>query len=382
MTQLATCIEATFEVSTEPNIVKEKLTRIAHAVLQIPTPENSQPWEIRIYGNMFEIFHSSERAKLASFPDDLSVLGIGIMSEALDLACGTEGLAVKIRYYLENRTDNSPWIRAEFIPSERPVDPLSAALSLRHTDRRYFAGGSLNDPIFEQAHHEASLNSGANLYFTDTYSKDYLRLIREADKIVMEWDEYRNDLTRWVRFANKQISHTRDGMPWRSFLRNSENLLYYLRSRVWWLAAKLDWFPDVLQRLETRLFDDSSELSPSSFDDGAGVGCITTVSDKPEDLIAAGRLILRIWLLFNQHGYGFHPITNLPGTIYPLHLGKLKLPAHLSHLLVNGHARLQYVFPYPNDEVPIFCFRVGRASKKYPINAKTLRRVDNVKYES
>lgn len=359
-------------------IARQQLERIAHAALRIPTPENSQPWTMNICGNALDIFHSSARAKLASFPDDLSVLGMGILTEALEIASSVEGLAVQTTYFLENRNDDSPWLRAEFTPADRTTDPLAQTLSVRHTDRRYYAGGSLQDPIFSQVQQEVSRYSEVNLYFTDTYPPDYLQLIKEADQIVMAWDEYRHDLTRWVRFTEQHIERTRDGMPWRSLLRGSENWLYYLRSRLWWMAARLDWFPASLQKLETQLFDDSAELSPSRYDDGAGIGCITVSSDKPEDLIATGRLVLRIWLLLNQNNYAFQPITNLPSTIYPLHLGKFALPTELSHLLANGQQRLQRVFHYPDQEIPIFCFRVGLATGAYPTRARTLRKVDAV----
>jgi hypothetical protein len=132
--------------------------------------------------------------------------------------------------------------------------------------------------------------------------------------------------------------------------------------------------------LETRLFDDSAELSPLNYDDGAGIGCITTVSASAEDLIASGRLSLRIWLLLNLNGYGFQPLTNLPALIYPLHLGNLDIPNHLTALVENGYETLQQIFGFPEPELPIFCFRTGLAMGEYPVNARTLRRTEHVNY--
>lgn len=363
-------------------IDRSKLKRIATAAMRIPTPENSQPWEINVQGNVFEIFHSAARAKLAEFPDDLSVFGIGLLAEALELAAGIEGVEVEFDYLLEHRSDAAPWLRAEFSLSSRSSDPLAHALSLRHTDRRIFEGGSLGDPVFDRIRHEASLCASAKLYFTDSYPEAYLQAIREADQIIMEWDEYRHDLTKWVRFTDKEIERKRDGMPWRSLLRKKENLVAYMRSRVWWLATLMDWYPVFMQKMETLLFDDSAELSPLTFTDGAGIGCITVMSNQPIDLIAAGRLTLRTWLLLNQQEYGFHPITNLPGTVYPLRFGTLRLPPQLSHLLINGYGIMQQVYGFSNQETPIFSFRVGKANGSYPSKARTLRRNDNIYFES
>ncbi|MBF0280710.1 MAG: hypothetical protein HQM13_23150 [SAR324 cluster bacterium] len=363
------------------SIDKEKISRVVKAMLQTPTPENSQPWTIVACDHILEIFHSSERAKLATFPDDLSVFGIGMLVETLELVCSNEGLEAQTTLLLENRSDEAPWLRVELTPVERRPDPLGQAIFLRHTDRRHYAAGSLNDPIFQNVRREGKASQGSNLYFINEYPDEYLQLLRNADQKVMEWDELRHDLMNWTRFTNKAIAETKDGMPWRSFLRESENWVYYLRSRVWWLATCLDWFPDWLQRLETRFFDDSSELSPLSYDDGAGIGCITTMSASEEDLVASGRLTLRIWLLLNMNGYGFQPLSNLSSTIYPLQTGRLNLPKHLAHLVENGYEILQRVFGFSKQETPIFCFRTGVAKGEYPENARSLRRVNEMTFK-
>lgn len=358
-----------------------KVNHIAQAIRQMPSPENAQPWKIVVNKDTLEIFHDSQRAKLATYPDDLSVLGLGMIAETIDLACSVTNLHAEIAYFLANRSDEHPWLTAKLSATERSPDPLAQAISLRHTDRRYYAGGTLNDPIFEDVWHEVNRMQGANLYIIDTYSPTLMQLLQDADSIVMGWDELRHDLLKWSRFTDKAYKQTRDGMPWRSYLRDSENWIYYLRSRLWWLVTYLDWFPEWLFALETYLFDDSGELSPLSYDDGAGIGCITTASDAPEDLLAAGRLILRIWLLLNFNNYGFQPLTNLASTIYPLQTGHLKLPHHVTHLMTNSYKTAQQIFGFTSPEIPIFCFRTGLAKSTYPANAKTLRRIDHIIYK-
>ncbi len=370
-------------ISVSSTIVsQDKITHVVQALLQTPTPENSQPWKIVVCDNILEIFHASDRAKLATFPDDLSVFGIGMLVEVLELACSQVELQAETTLLLEDRSDETPWLRAILNSAQTIVDPLSSAIFLRHTDRRKYAGGTLNDPVFHEVQREAAANPGANIYFIDEYPDEYLHLLRNADQKVMEWNELRRDLMRWTRFTDREIATTRDGMSWRSFLRGPENWVYYARSRVWWLVTRLDWFPEWLHTFETRFFDDSSELSPSSYDDGAGIGCITTASNQPDDLVASGRLALRVWLLFNLRGYGLQPLTNLSSTIYPLQQGRLNMPDHLTHLVANGYETLQQIFGFSNQELPIFCFRVGIASGKYPENAKSLRRTDHVSYKS
>ncbi|MGK5094295.1 hypothetical protein WDW89_20050 [Deltaproteobacteria bacterium TL4] len=362
-----------------PISIKDKINRVAQAILRTPSPENCQPWEIVIHDNLLEVFHLSERSKLGLLPDYMSLLGLGMVAEGISLASSAEGLQSQITYCLENRSASSPWLRAEFHPTEISADPLSHGLLLRHTDRRRYCGGSLKEPVFQEVTQEAKVFQNVNLYLTKHYPEDYMQLLRNANQIIMQWSELRNDFNKWTRFTDKQIEQTRDGMNWRSFLRGTENWIYYLRSRIWWLAVLLDWFPAWLMRLETLLFDDSGELSPSSYEDGAGIGCITTKSDKAEDLVEAGRLALRIWLRLNLKGYGFQPICNLASPIYSQRIGKPYMPGHLIPLVNGGYETLQKMFIFPDNEVPFFYFRTGISPGKYPDNTVSLRRIEHIR---
>ena len=352
-----------------------ELGRIVEAILRTPTPENSQPWKVELDGKRLQIFHNAERAKLASFPDDLSIMGLGMLSEALELAAGSEGMSVKIYHDLNEHTDEKPWLSAELEPNQqsRP-NPLAEVLWTRHTDRRRYAGGSLDDPVFAELKQMADTVTGVNLYCIDHYPLEYMRLLQDADRSVIEWDEMRRDMSRWMRFSTQEIRQTRDGMPWRSLLRGPETRLHYIQSRFWWLATRLDWFPAWLMQLQRLFFDDSGELTPLSFDDGAGLGCITVASDAKEDLVVAGRLAMRLWLLLNRRGYGLQPLTNLVSITYPRKLGTFDLPEKIRHLVQEDYAVLQRTYGFSNGELPVFCFRTGLAAGEYPENARTLRR--------
>ncbi len=350
------------------------ISRIVEAVLRIPTPENSQPWKIEVDQNHLQIFHRSERAKLATFPDDLSILGIGMLSESLELAASIEGLKPEIHYDLDDRTDQKPWLIVEFKTAENSLpNPLAEVLLSRHTDRRRYAGGSLDDLVFTELKQMADTMTGVNLYCINQYLPEYLQLLQDADRSVMEWDEMRHDMSRWMRFTDREIRETSDGMPWRSLLRGPETRLHYLQSRFWWLATRLDWFPNWLMQLQRLFFDDSGELTPLDFDDGACLGCVTTSSGSREDLIAAGRLVLKIWLLLNYRGYGLQPLTNLVSITYPRQLGTFELPDSVRDLVVGDYEILQRSYGFVNGELPVFCFRTGLAASKYPANARTLR---------
>ncbi|MDD5033378.1 MAG: hypothetical protein PHE55_01355 [Methylococcaceae bacterium] len=356
------------------------IARMLPAILRLPNPENSQPWDIVVRGHCLEVFHTSERDRLGPSPDDLCVLGLGMIAEAISLAASTEGLSVRLSYFLEGRCDREPWLRAELEATGCRADPLAAALTVRLSDRRRYAGGSLADPVFREVEQEESTAEGVNLHLTDRYPAEFLAQVEAADRLIFEIPDIRHDFMRWTRFTDKQILSTRDGMPWRAFLRQPERWYHYPQSRLWWLATCLDWFPAWMMRFEEFLFDDSGRPSPAGYDDCAALGCITTASDRSDDLVAAGRLALRIWLLLNLRGYSFQAMTNVTCIAYPQRLGRWEEPASIIPELGEAYSVLQNMFGFSDQELPIFCFRTGRPIGPFPEKARSLRRDDRVRW--
>jgi hypothetical protein len=363
-----------------PYDIDAAIARILPSIMRLPNPENGQPWEIAVHNNVLEVFHVAERARLGSSPDDLCVFGLGMMAEAIILAAGSEGCAARLEFFLEGRGDKHPWLRAVLEYSGCAADPLASALTLRHSDRRRYAGGSLADAVFREARQEAELAQGTSLYLADRYPEEFLHQVQLADDLIFLCPDIRRDFTRWARFTDKEILKTRDGMSWRAFLRYPERGYHYLQSRLWWLGVRLDWFPRWLLGLEGFLFDDSGRPSPANYDDGACLGCVTTASDSLEDLVAAGRLALRVWLLLNLRGYGVQAMTNLTCIAYPQRLGTWGEPTDKIPELAECYAVLQKMFGFTDTELPIFCFRTGLPVAPYPKNARSLRRDDRVRW--
>jgi len=361
--------------------VIDSITRMLSDVMRIPNPENGQPWDIAVKGNILEVYHTQKRARLGSSPDNLCVLGAGMIAEAIELAASAEQLIAKCTFLLEDRNDQKPWLYVELEKFSCNADSLAAGLTLRHSDRRRYAGGSLSDPVFLEIKEQSNKLQGTQLYLSDQYPDEFMRQIDLADELLFLCPDIRHDFVRWARFTDKAIAKTRDGMSWRSFLRNRERWFHYLQSRLWWFGVYFDWFPTWLLALEERIFDDSGRPSPANYSDGAGIGCITTASDSLDDLVVAGRLTLRIWLQLNLQGYGFQAMTNLTCIAYPQRLGRWSHPTELVPELSGAYGILQNMFDFSETELPIFCFRTGLPIEPYPENARSLRRDDRIHFD-
>lgn len=365
-------------VTTSPLIttcIEELLTLL----LRIPNPENCQPWSFVVDEQRVEVFHDAARMRFGDMPYNLSPVNLGMVAEGMEILASTLGLRPQLTFFLDHQSDTRPWLVAEFHPAQTIPDPLADAFALRHSDRRKYAGGSLADPVYGEVIKEARKFNGVRLYLTDQYSATFIDLFRRADFVFAKYEPIWRDMSRWMRYWDKEIAATQDGMSWRSALYEDERWYHYLQSRLWWLMGLYKRSPAWLEAIERRLFGSSGEFTPLDFHNGAGVGCITVPSAADSDLVTAGRLALRVWLLINLRGYSFQAFTNVTALVYPTRVGNYTLPSPYQELMADGFDQLQRAFGFPDHEIPIFCFRTGLPIGPRAANTHSLRRPDRIK---
>ena len=359
---------------------KQQLNAIAAAAIRTPTPSNCQPWQLRITDTTIELYHQSIRGKFASLPDDLSIFGLGMMAASLELAAQQQGLMATFdRPPLEQRCDAKPWLIAHF--SELTAPPtardqlLADHLASRHTDRREYAGGSPNDPVFDEMRAEVAAHAGTSMQFITEYPQPYQKLQLEADLSILQWRELRHDFMKWARFTEKERQRTQDGDSWDDLLGETKNLTYYLRLFGWSLMQKNRLLPDLIQRKVISMLDKPlSELHQ----DGAAIACITTADGDLETLFTAGHLAMRTWVLLNARGYAYQPLCNLTMFVYPTYRSDYQLPPTIAPYFEHAYAVLRETFGFAEGAIPAFCFRTGLPVAPFDADHFSLRRDDRI----
>jgi hypothetical protein len=291
-----------------------------------------------------------------------------------------------MHYHLEERSETKPWLTIEFEESSNSnPHPLSFGLQQRHTDRRRYGGGSINDQVFKELK-QHSLNSYANdnvnLYFTNNYPSEYLAALAGADESLWITKDILHEFNRWIRFTDRHTISSKDGLPWRSLLREPETTLHYLQSRLWWFSALLNFYPQKSPAMIQKMYGDYFHPTPKSYDDGAALACVTVNSGSRESLITAGKLILETWIRLNQAGYSVQPLTNLVYLTWLRRLGISDLPESDRHLIKNDYESSKKAYGFSESEIPVFVFRTGLPITPYPLNAKTLRREDRLVFHN
>lgn len=351
-------------------------------VLRIPNPENCQPWSFVSDGHRVEVFHDSARMRFGDMPYNLSPVNLGMVAEGIEMLSSVAGLQTEMTFFLDHQSDDRPWLIVEFQEASTTPDPLAVTFSTRYSDRRGFAGGSLADPVFTEVAEVAQGFDTVKLYLIDQYPEALIDLFRKGDYVFTKHEPIWRDMSRWMRYWDKEIEATQDGMSWRSCLYENQRWYHYPQTRLWWLMGLFKSSPPWLEAIERTLFGSSGELAPLDFETGAGVGCITVPSDSREDLVMAGRLGLRTWLSINAHGYGFQAMTNVTALVYPERVGTYKLASPYRELMADGFEILQQAFGFSDQEIPMFCFRTGLPVGPQAANARSLRRLDRIQRKS
>jgi hypothetical protein len=278
----------TSSTTTEPTLVAAlppAHRQVLTAALRAPSAHNAQPWRIQLGDDGYQL-HYDHHDYLPADPEDRDAyLCMGAFCETLALAAAGAGLAADIRLVLE-RTGNDLHVADVALRTaeeELPADPLAAALPGRATNRSRYTSEPLPDDL---------TTALRELRCVLVPTERVARIVRQAS--VLSWRDPRfvGDLKAWIRAD----PHTPAGMT-PSQLR---------LARYEWLALRAAFR---LGRLPAPLAHAFSGRDIRLLGEAPAVAVMCADSDRPADLVEAGRRLLRAWVTICAHGFGYHPIS-------------------------------------------------------------------------
>ena len=256
--------------------------RVLTAALRAPSAHNAQPWRIRIGSEGYEL-HYDHHDYLPADPDDRDAyLCMGAFCETLVLAAARDGLVADIRQVL-NRSGNDLHVADVTLRPGGTADPLAAAIGDRATNRSRYTAEPLPAALTGRLS-----ELGCVLVPTNQVA----RIVRQAS--VLSWRDRRfvGDLQAWVR----DDPASRSGMTPRQL-----GLAGYE-----WLALRAAFG---LGRLPAPLALAYSGRDIRLLAEAPAVAILCAESDRPADLVEAGRRLLRAWVTICAEGFGYHPIS-------------------------------------------------------------------------
>lgn len=346
------------------DVSREAIARIIEASRRVPSGENCQPWTFRWNGSRLFIIHLSDRAQnQINYNGFVSLFSLGFLFETLRVAASAEGLVPRFTNCFDPAQPVCAEVRFEALNA--PPDPLVGMLDRRFTDRRPFLGGTVPVDLIQAVAADAK-GTECSFYWQSKPTKEFVRWVCEAETFFWYNDVFHRDYTRWIRLKTKEILATRDGVPWWSLG------VPYLVSR---LLIPLKNYK--VQQFGNRIgfLSIARNVLKKQVKSSAAVCCITLRSLSPDAVLRAGELAMRTWLLCNQRDLGFHPLSLASLLAHYSNTGVAdKLYSGLSDKGRRGEAALRNCFRYPQNEIPLWTFRVGRTAGFPKDQRRTLRK--------
>jgi hypothetical protein len=263
--------------------------QVLTAALRAPSAHNAQPWRIRPVGTAagwrYEL-HYDHHEYLPADPDDRDAyLCMGAFCETLALAADHVGLRAVVTWVL-TRAGSDLHVADVALEASEPRaahDPLAANVGDRATNRSVYTSEPLPRPLVGRL--EAL---GCSLVPTG----DAAGVVARASTVSWRDRRFVADLDAWVR----PDPASPDGMTPRQLG----------LARHEWLALKAAF---VLGRIRGPLARVYGAREVRLMRDAPAVAVLSAASDSPQDLVDAGRRLLRAWVTICGAGFGYHPIS-------------------------------------------------------------------------
>jgi len=325
-----------------------------------PSGGNDQPWRVTVAGNTMRIGLDPRRSG-KSFLDVggyASLFAIGCFAENVGIAARSLGLGYE-------RTADGTTVEFMFASRQAATaDPLYEALPRRTTNRRLADGSQPGD---EEVARLVSVVREADAACTVTALADpdrkhaVARALGAADVVRLRNRAMFSDMTREIRWTERETAATRDGIDLRTLeLPGSTRVLMGLLRRQPWLRSLVPAGP----------------LSATARSLVAGCARICCLSVSPEldasAMVRAGMALQRLWLTATAGGLAVHPWT--VSTLEVIRLERFAgagLSARERDAVARVAGGLRTAFGIPPGDTPVFVFRLSKAG---PPSARSLRR--------
>jgi hypothetical protein len=272
-----------------------------------PSPHNTQPWLVRLRSpEAADLYAPRERLLLVEDPDGrFETAGLGIFLEALDVAAAKLGLTLEAEPLypsLGADADERPLVaHLRLRPREEPAQFDAELLRRRRTSRLRYDGRPVDaQALAELAAIAAEIGHQAS-FTSDPALVDWV-LSLNADTVFNDLDEddRREEIVSWTHLSERRAQARGDGF--------SPHTLGFPAPLVRLFFHRHGVFrPRVVRALARRLY-------LRSMRDTATVGWIAGPWSRPEDCLAGGRMLLRLWLALTARGLYLQPygsvITN------------------------------------------------------------------------
>jgi len=346
---------------------KELVKKILEAAVMAPSGDNVQPWDFRVLENFtrIDLYNLPEKDNsYYNYQQSASYIAHGAVIENIKIA--GKHLGCLIDYQLFPDTENDNYIaKITLSPADAQPDPYYSAIFERCTNRFQYKREQVSDEVLNALSRTVKNIDTANVSLVT--DKNEIKLLAKElkvnDQIVFERKDIHQFLFDKIRWNQKQIEDTRDGMPVGVLgLGFIENLSFPLMR--FWGYVKV-----------ANVFGLSKIIALKSWWGCANASILGMITIQGNDKVAfveGGRAVQRLWLEATKQGFALQPIIGLTLLINRLQQGSLDgfSPKH-TQFVQKSAEKLPELFAVKKSDTLIMGFRAGAFKG---IVARTMRK--------
>lgn len=276
---------------------------IARYAQRCPSPHNTQPFRLRIIDDRAAelVFLPRRGLPVADPLGRFTWLTAGIFAEICSIAAHGLGHEIEISFdhrpmYQDGDTETPQLLaRMNLSPASRPIADLDRQLILdRQTSRLPYDGRPCPPEVITELQAEAARLGHR---FETRSDRDAIRWVVELNRQALfhdlDNDDLRGELTKWLRYDVREEDLMHDGLSARC-LTFSPRLFrsFFTQHRFWTLPG--------VRSIVGLVYGATMK----------GIGTIGWLRGRyvdSADWVAAGRVMIRLWLMLTRHGVYWHP---------------------------------------------------------------------------
>lgn len=346
----------------------ETRQRILELAMTAPNVDNAQPFYYRWEGERLLVFRDEARdRRRGNAGNYVSMVGLGCLVECVSIAASGEGLSADVCFKYDRERLDAPWLAITFRPDPAEPDELLSGLKIRCSDRRQYEGGDLSNRVFRQVTADVDQFPACRLTFQDPSDQKLLDYLLRCEGFLWADKHILPEMLSWVRWTQKEVRRTRDGIPWQSTGAS------FLTSRLMRFVAKSERFRRLARRSGGPLRAQQKTLE-AQVRSSAAVGCITVQDTRLETMLQLGRLFLRAWVRLNMSGFSVQVMANPSIHVFQHVAGIIPedYPVESKQVFAEGEKILAETFGLQEGDIPAWMFRTGKSSP-LPAEMRTLR---------
>jgi len=346
---------------------KEIIEKILEAANRAPSGDNVQPWKFQVSENFtrIDLYNLPEKDEsFYNFEQVASYIAHGAVLENVLIAARFLGANVEYKLFPDS---SNPNLVAQIELSSAPsvVDPLYPAIFNRRTNRFPFRRVKLTEGAIVKLSN--TVKNIDNIKISLVHQRDRINALAKIlminDRLVFEREDIHSFLFDKIRWNQRQVDETLDGMPVESLGLNFIDKLLFPLMRFWVFVKTSNYFG--LSRL----------IALKCWWNCRNASILGMLSAQGNDKIAfvqGGRGMQRLWLEATLQNLEFQPIIGLTLLIYRLNKDELQEFSSKHRQMVEKAARnLTGQFALTESDTMIMGFRLGQGR---PVDVKTKRR--------